>query len=580
MPKYNLDALGSNEFEQLSQSLVQKIIGPGVKVYGMGKDGAREVTFQGKAPYPSTKEQWDGNWIFQSKFHDIQQIGPKESRKQLLLELDKELFKVVEKFKHSCDNYILITNVSLTPVFKSGIKDKIDLEIIPKYHNSISNVHIWGAEEVCRFLDSFPAIRQTYAHFLTSGDVIARLLGLIDRECTEIDETVRLYCSGCFTHEQYATLDDAGDIEDKRVALQHVFVDLEVKPPSLPKEKQLIERLPEWLKQSCTEGEYEEYEPEVAISEEDDDYPFIDDYENKPGMSALSYLLDDSVLGLILVGGPGEGKSTLGQYVAQIYRARLTGNLTELGSNIEDLEKCTPRIPFRILLKEYAEWITTQKYLDNLFSYLAVLVSKESGKSISSEMIHDILKSSAILLILDGLDEVSEKALRTKVLDNISSFITQVKDVLKTNIRVVATTRPYGYSQEFDPAHYLHLTLRKLTPQKALIYANRWIYIREPNPTEAERIRKMFSVCLDDSVVRVLTQTPLQVTILLVIIRARGTPPKQREELFERYMDIIYQREQKKNPDLLRTEPDTIYGLHKYIAYILHKRAAKDIPRL
>ena len=115
MPKYNLDALGADEFERLCQSLVQQIIGPGAKVYGMGKDGSREATFQGKAPYPSNEEQWGGNWIFQAKFHDVQQIGPKESRKSVVADIDDELSKITEKYEYACDNFILMTNVSLTP---------------------------------------------------------------------------------------------------------------------------------------------------------------------------------------------------------------------------------------------------------------------------------------------------------------------------------------------------------------------------------------------------------------------------------------------------------------------------------
>ena len=75
MPKYNLDALGPQEFERLSQSLVQQIIGSSAKVYGMGKDGAREATFNGRSTYPSKVEQWDGSWIFQAKFHDVVPVG-------------------------------------------------------------------------------------------------------------------------------------------------------------------------------------------------------------------------------------------------------------------------------------------------------------------------------------------------------------------------------------------------------------------------------------------------------------------------------------------------------------------------
>ena len=568
MPKYNLDALGSEEFERLCQSLVQQVIGSGVKVYGMGKDGSREATFEGKAPYPSMEEQWDGNWIFQVKFHDIQQVGPREARRRLLAELEDELSKITKKYKHPCNNFILMTNVSLTPVFQSGIKDKIDKEIIPKYRHQIKRIHVWGAEEICRFLDAHPKIRQTYAHLLTSGDIIARLLRLIEKEETDIDELVRLYCQSCYLHEQYAALDDAGDVEDERVALQHVFIDLDVKPSSLPKDPQVLERLPEWLKQACVESEYAD---EKYVS-----HKHYYDEQTRIGTSALSYLFDDSILGLVLIGGPGEGKSTLGQCIAQIYRARLTGQLNDLGENIEEFEKCIARIPFRIILKEYAQWIASSNNSDNLFHYLALLISRESGKNANPEHIHKIIKLSPIILILDGLDEVPEKALRTKVLDNITLFVSQTRDVLKGNLRVVATTRPYGYSQEFDPVHYLHLTLQKLSTKRALAYAKRWTNVREPNPGEAERIQKTFEVCLKDRVVSVLTQTPLQVTILLVIIRARGTPPKQREELFERYMDIIYQREQKKRPELLRTEPDIIYGLHKYLAYILHRRAEKD----
>jgi hypothetical protein len=41
-------------------------------------------------------------------------------------------------------------------------------------------------------------------------------------------------------------------------------------------------------------------------------------------------------------------------------------------------------------------------------------------------------------------------------------------------------------------------------------------------------------------------------------------------------LDIIYQREQKKRPELLQTEKDVVYGLHKYLGYILHRRAEKD----
>jgi len=260
--------LGHEEFERLCQALAQKIIAPGVKVFGMGKDGAREVTYEGKAPYPSAQEPWSGNWIIQAKFHDTLQLGPNEARRCLVADLDDELHKITDKYQYNCSNYILITNVSLTPAFQTGTRDKIDNVIVPKYEALIKNIHVWGADEVCRFLDGLAEIRQSYAHLLVPGDVIARLIKFIDARESDLDVLVGLYCEGCFNHEQYAALDDAGDVDDKRIALQRVFVDLDVELPDLPKEESAQEKLPRWLKQAA---------------------------EDENRTSALSYLLDDSL---------------------------------------------------------------------------------------------------------------------------------------------------------------------------------------------------------------------------------------------------------------------------------------------
>jgi hypothetical protein len=549
MGKHNIDNLGPDEFEKMSQSILQKVIGPGIRVYGMGKDGSREATFSGKADYPSTAERWDGKWVFQAKYHDVPQIGPKEARRQLVADLDDELSKIVEKYAHPCDNYILMTNVSLTPAFQVGVKDKIDREIIPKYTGSIRHIHVWGAEEIERFLDGNRDIASQYVSLLSPGDIIARLMNMLDGHVQDTDEGVRLYCQGCFDHEQYAALDDAGDVEDKRVALQKVFVDLTVAPPKLPVSRRDAHPIPDWYKQATGDEER---------------------------TSALSYLLDDSVQNLVLIGGPGEGKSTLGQYLAQIHRARLTGTLAVLADDVAALDSCLPRIPFRILLREYAQWAATNQSANSLFHYIAGLMTREAGRSIQAEDVQRIMKGNALLLILDGLDEVADKERRKTVIDNISSAVNQIRQVLKCNLKVVATTRPFGYSEEFDPFHFIHVTLTKLSPEHARSYAVRWAAAREPIPQEAERILKTFDGCLSDRVVRILTATPLQVTIVLVIIRARGAPPKQREELFESYMDIIYRREQKKHASLIRTDKDLIYGIHKYLAYVLHRRAGKE----
>ncbi|MBX9970690.1 hypothetical protein H7K06_24475 [Priestia aryabhattai] len=549
MSKYSLNNFGAQKFEMLSQNLVQQIIGPGAKVYGMGKDGAREATFKGKAPYPSKEEIWQGDWIFQAKFHDVQQIGQRESRKILFRELDDELETITQKYHHPCDNYILITNVSLSPVYKTGLKDKIDQILIPKYGDSIKNIHVWGAEEICSLLDIYPNIRQRYSELLVSGDIISKLMGLVDERSSDLDEKVDLYCQGAYRYDSAVALDDAGDMDDQKVDLSKVFIDLNVNLSKVVDSE--IDAIPEWMKKCYKEADKE---------------------------TALTYILDDSIKRMVFVGGPGLGKSTLGQYISQVYRARLIGKLKEFDSNKPFLESVIPRIPFRIILKDFASWFIKEKNtkVRSLFHFLSHDLSESSNIEISVNDIHKIIKNNPVMIVLDGLDEVPEKKLRQQVLDRINTFITQITNVYNSDYRIIASTRPQGYTDEFDPTQYLHINLQELNEDLAINYATRWVNEKEKNPKEVSRILSILGRCLKDKIVKDLTKTPLQITILLVIIRAGSTPPKQREELYQTYMDTIYRREHKKGDTLIRSDKSLIYGLHQYLGYLLHKRTEKN----
>lgn len=162
MSKYNLNQLGNMEFERLCQSLLKEIIGNGTTTFGAGKDGAREATFNGKAPYPSTSEQWDGQWIFQAKFHDTEILGTDKARKMVLTDLKAELNTIAKKYKYNCDNYILITNVPLSSVYNTGNHDRITKEIVPMYRDDIKNIHVWGADELYGYLDKYSEIRKAF----------------------------------------------------------------------------------------------------------------------------------------------------------------------------------------------------------------------------------------------------------------------------------------------------------------------------------------------------------------------------------------------------------------------------------
>jgi hypothetical protein len=562
MPNYSLNSLGATEFERLSQALIKAVIGQGTITFGAGPDGNREATFIGSAPYPSASDEWQGAWIFQAKYHDLDILGPDKARAQLIRDLRKELDVISATRPAECDNYILITNVPLTSVPASGTHDLITTEAA-KYSSTIPHIHVWGYDEVCRFLDTHGWIRHAYAQFLTPGDVIARLLGGPgDRSSAVLDEAVKLYLATDYRNERFAQLDQAGDVGDESLPLAKVFVDIDV----ILEARHHADIAP---LNGLSQGEWR------ALRNPD------------TGLAATRIVLRDALKRLVLIGGPGQGKSTLGQFTAQVHRAALLGRLRDVIGTDDGLIPVKHRIPFRVVLREYAQWVgrspdSGMDRSDELLaitveSYLAERVGRLAARpgTVTPDQVQNILRSNPTLLIFDGLDEVVDPSLRSKVLAEIADFLERTDAVLNADIQIIGSSRPTGYSGEFQPSKFVHLRLQKLTAARANEYVDKWLAVRGLDEAREVRVRTGFKESVDDMQLKLLLTTPLQVGIVIYVILAGGRPSRQRESLFTDYVDVIYKRERAKHRSILTTEKDVLIGLHQYLGYLVHARAGQ-----
>lgn len=558
MPNYDLDRLGDKQFEHLIQALLKKIIGAGTITFGEGADGGREATYTGKAPYPSSADPWEGEWLFQAKFHNTRQIGPEKARKEVLNDLRTELEKVTLKQKRRCDNYILATNVPLSSVAELGTHDKIAHKIVPEFIGKIPHIHVWGYDDLSRFLDGSPDIRRTYMHLITPGDLIAELLDHFGPRKSALAETVQAYVRTSFDREQYAQLDQAGEIGEKPMPLRRVFIDLDVQ---LRNERD--------LQALASTIQYRDTKSGLMLR-----MRRLERLASREKFSATETLVSSDIRRTVLIGGPGQGKSTLGQFIAQIHRAYLLKRVDELNGENGRFTPDRVRVPFRVILKDYAQWIVDSNEPHNVERFLAAIVEERAGRAISSEQIQEIFKLNPTLLILDGLDEVTDKRLRTRMLELLTEFIARCEDVFESDLQIVSTSRPTGYSDQFDPSRFLHLTLVAMGKEKALEYTERWIKAKTLESAKGTFLRNSIEDCLADAHFSPLMNTPLQVTIFILIILGGGTPPRQREELFNEYLEVIYKRERAKSKTIIQTEKRLLFGLHQYLGYLLHRRAA------
>ncbi len=124
--KYNLDDLHWQEFELLTFKVVQAIVASEAQLIDGGSDKGRDVVHYGGSH--DFRKEWSGNWIFQTK-HKSKQSGYKSA---LISDLRFELDKVFIENELPCDNYVLVTNKTITGdlyddlsnVFDSFVKTK------------------------------------------------------------------------------------------------------------------------------------------------------------------------------------------------------------------------------------------------------------------------------------------------------------------------------------------------------------------------------------------------------------------------------------------------------------------------
>ena len=405
---------------------------------------------------------------------------------------------------------------------------------------------------------------------------------------TNVQETLKAYLRIEFEKDHLVTLDQAGDVNPERITpLHQVFIDLELKPradqPKPPRKGQFFsEKLEQLL---LTSAEVQQVEPGKFLETRK---------KEEKSLSAMECFLQEKASRFVIIGGPGQGKSTLGQYLAQVHRAILLQRENEFQRSLAPDGKPRPvfrpkttRMPFRIILKDFAQWLANQTQNKknknpSVEAYIAQQICQKAARSqaVKDATVHKILKAWPSLLIFDGLDEVIEPELSQQMISCIYEFLTRAEQS-DADIQVIATSRPTSYKDQYSPELFWHLELQPLSPAKATEYAANWTHIKEPSQDERKRLLKTLEAHLNEQHTSGLLQTPLQVTIILLIIKLKGDPPHQREELFQKYWDIILDREKTKleGGALLRTSAQKLFDLHARLGYVLHRNAASKNTR-
>lgn len=238
--RYDLNRLGEYEFEDLTQALALRILGPAVTVFGDGPDGGREASFEGRLRYPdpSPNGVWDGYGVVQAKFRRQPTTTKADTTwflRQVKAELDAWLDPHRNRVKRGrVPQYILFsTNVALSGDPGRGGIDTID-ELIGQCRDQglpLLGWDVWHQTQLFRYLEIHQDIARKYAGFITPGDVLSALLDRIEGSSTHIGATLGTHAAKELLAQRWVRLGQAGHPDNQRISLGAVAIDLPATPP-------------------------------------------------------------------------------------------------------------------------------------------------------------------------------------------------------------------------------------------------------------------------------------------------------------------------------------------------------------
>ncbi len=559
---HQLENLGPERFQQLVQALLVSEL-PSVTCFPVAQpDGGRDAV-QSLSKFDRSETQFA---VFQVKYSR----APSEVDDVVKWVLDRgagELEKVRKLIDLGARKYIFVTNVPGSAHLGIGSIDRVAAKLQEEL--SIPTM-VWWRDDLNRRLDGNWDIKLRYSEVLSGHDFFRLLLESIAGE----DHERRMNALRAFLAEQYS--EDA-EVKFKQVELSTKLLDLFIDLPfRLNLRSRVVDRIR--INFPCRTVYTNSNMVMITNSSEEQD-------THGTATLLLSEFSDECLRQVVIEGAPGQGKSTLAQYLCQVHRIRLLDKHDDLLKMPESDRHFSCRIPFKVDLRDLGSWVdgidpfvvgsTASSEPRSLEAFLARLVKYNSG-GLDFD-VHDIIelsKLAPLLIVLDGLDEVVDIKQRAEVIAAVTKALPRLRENCPA-LSIIVTSRPAAFANSpgFDPDQFTYIDLLSVKRSQIDEYAKKWMEVRGLSVKERVEFEQILKEKLDAPHLRDLARNPMQLTILLSLILTQGPAlPDKRTNLYDTYVDLFFSRESAKNA-AVRKHLDLLKDLHRYVGWVLHSTA-------
>lgn len=531
MSDYFYENLDEHQFQDLCATLIAKT-NPTAQCFPVGvRDGGRDII---------TRHASGQTVVYQVKFSRFP-AEVDDRAKELIKSIKKEIPKVKRLAQRGAKFYYMLTNLRGTATLDSGQIDRVQA-----YMNKELPIPgmVWWRNDISSRINAASHVKWSFLPILSaeqfSGIVLERLLA--DNR-HNLFRVLRAYMRTQFDTEQ--------QLKFRQIEISTNIFDLFVDIPC----RVTIHN--DLASTTFTAFKSRGYWPGTFAVDNTAQALLAEDH---PAFQATLTVIE---------GAPGQGKSTLVQYVAQRNRRML----------LQDNPKSArAKLPIKVDLRDLADWYADSKVANprggTLEGYIADHIHHGSGgHEFTIEMLYETLEASPALIILDGLDEIQDISLRAEVIELIDGSTARLQEY---GAKIIVTTRPPAFSgaPEFSPGRSAKISLTDLPEQKVYEYAGKWADAVQEDKDELRSVleRKIALPHISE-----LTKNLMQVAILVTLISRLGESlPAKRFDLYNRYIEHFLDRESEKSP-IVRDNRTELLNIHGYIAWKLQAESEVGI---